>query len=141
MFKSLVNISNKQNDNNSESEQNLIEHARQNIDNVLKSLNEIKYDDSTKNIDVSKVVPLDLSTKDVSIGSDLVCSTKSVGNKKQLPVEHTKETQLLNQIESLHCLFTWNLKPQKEQDVITHIKKKYGDYNLDTSVSEFTFVR
>lgn len=143
MFKSLVTVSNKQNKNNSESKQNSIEHSRQKIDNVLKLLNEVKDDDSTENI-VSNAVPLDISTNGLSISSDLVNSvsgTKSIGKKIQIPVEHTKETQLLNQIKSLHCLFTWNLKPQKKQDTLTHIKNKYGNYNLDISVSEFTFVR
>jgi len=69
-----------------------------------------------------------------------VNETKSIEKKKKLVV-YTKETQLLNQIKSLHCLFTWNLKSQKKQDIITHIKNKYGNYNLDISVSEFTFVR
>jgi len=143
MFKSLVTVSNKQNKNNSESKPNSIEHTRQNID-VLKLLNELKDDDSTENIVASNAVPLDISTNGLSIHSDLVNSvndTKSIGKKKQIPVEHTKETQLLNQIKSLHCLFTWNLKPQKKQDFVTHIKNKYGNYNLDISVSEFTFVR
>jgi len=131
MFKSLVAISNKQNEIHSESKQNTIEHNSQNID-VLKLLNEIKDDDSTENIVVSNVVP-----KHVSFGSDLV----GIEIKNQIPIEDTKETQLLNQIKSLHCLFTWNLKLQKTQDIITHIKNKYGYYNLDISVSEFTFVR
>ncbi|XP_060853539.1 uncharacterized protein LOC132931653 [Rhopalosiphum padi] len=134
MFKSLVNVSNKQNS---------IEHKRQNID-VLKLLNEIEDDNSTENIVVSKVLPLEISTKDLSISSDLVNSKndfKSIEQKKQVPVEQIKETQLLSQIKSLHCLFTWNLKPQKKQDIITHIKNKYGNYNLDISVTEFTFVR
>jgi len=144
MFKSLVNVSNKQNKNNSESKQNSIEHTRQNIDNVFKLLNEIEDDNSTKNIVVSKVVPLEINTKDLSVGSDLVNNindSKSIENTKQVPVEQTTETQLLNQIESLHCLFTWNLKTKKKQDIITHIKNKYGNYNLDISVTEFTFVR
>lgn len=144
MFKSLVNVSNKQNKNNIESKQNSIEHTRQNIDNVLKLLNEIEDDNSTKNLVVSKVVPLEINTKDVSVGSDLVNNkndSKSIENTKQVPVEQTTETQLLNQIESLHCLFTWNLKTKKKQDIITHIKNKYGNYNLDISVTEFTFVR
>lgn len=144
MFKSLVNVSNKQNKNNSESKQNSIEHTRHNIDNVLKLLNEIEDDDSTKNIDVSNVVPLEINTKDLSVGSDLVNNkndSKSIENTKQVPVEQTTETQLLNQIECLHCLFTWNLKTKKKQDIITHIKNKYGNYNLDISVTEFTFVR
>lgn len=144
MFKSLVNVSNKQNKNNSGSKQNSIEHARHNIDNVLKLLNEIEDDNSTKNIVVSKVVPLEINTKDLSVSSDLVNNkndSKSIENTKQVPVEQTTETQLLNQIESLHCLFTWNLKTKKKQDIITHIKNKYGNYNLDISVTEFTFVR
>lgn len=143
MLKLLVTASNKQNKNNRESKQNTIENTRQNID-VLKLLNEIKDDDSTENIVVSNVVSSDISTKHLSIDSDLVSSvndTKIIGNKNKTPVEHTKDTQLLNQIKSLHCLFTWNLKSQKKKDIITHIKNKYGNYNLDISVSEFTFVR
>lgn len=140
MLKSLVNISNKQNKNNSESKQNSIDHKRQDIVNVLRLLNEIKDDDSTENIVDSKVVPLDIRANELSISSKN--DTKSIEKKHQiLPVEPTKESQLLNQIKSLQCLFTWNLKTQKGQDNIAHIRNKYGDYNLDISISEFTFVR
>lgn len=145
MLKSLVAVSHKQNNNNSESKQNSIEHTRTQSDYVFKLLNEIKDDNSPENIVVPNVVPLDITTNGLLIDSDLVNSVnhnKNIGEKNQIPIEpHTKEPQLLDQIKSLHCLFTWNLKRQKKQDIITHIENKYGSYNLDISVSEFTFVR
>lgn len=45
------------------------------------------------------------------------------------------------QIQSLQCLFTWQVKSQGNQDMITCIKNKYGDANLDISLPEFTFVK
>ncbi|VVC40332.1 Hypothetical protein CINCED_3A016949 [Cinara cedri] len=47
--------------------------------------------------------------------------------------------QKMNQINALRCLFTWNIVSKK--DMITSIKKKYGDYNLDISQPIFTFER
>lgn len=50
--------------------------------------------------------------------------------------------QQINRINSLHCLFTWNIYTfHSKKDMIIYIKKKYGDYNLDLSQHEFTFER
>lgn len=47
-----------------------------------------------------------------------------------------------NDINSMQCLFTWNLQTShSKKDMISHIKKKYGNYNLDISLPVFTFER
>lgn len=60
---------------------------------------------------------------------------------KQISVTNSKNIDMLNRIKSLQCLFTWEVKSQNNQDMITYIKNKYGDVNLDISLPEFTFTR
>lgn len=61
-----------------------------------------------------------------------------------VPIENARRyyvgKQVVNRMRSLSCLFTWNLeKPNK--DLVAHILRKYGNYNLDISVPVFTFDR
>lgn len=51
------------------------------------------------------------------------------------------DKNIINQINSLQCLFTWNIKPIFKKNIISLIQSKYGDYNLNISSSEFTFER
>uniref|UniRef100_A0A2S2QZ41 ribonuclease H n=1 Tax=Sipha flava TaxID=143950 RepID=A0A2S2QZ41_9HEMI len=60
---------------------------------------------------------------------------------KQISVTNSQNIDLLNQIKSLQCLFTWEVKSQRNQDMIIYIKNKYGNVNLDISLPEFTFTR
>lgn len=67
-------------------------------------------------------------------------SSSTVRIDRQISVD-SQNIDLRNQIESLQCLFTWGVKSQGNQDMITCIKNKYGDVNLDISLPVFTFVR
>jgi len=75
-------------------------------------------------------------------------NNKTIGVEKNIQkplVDNHKKDELFNQIKSLHCLFTWNLKPQTKQNIISLIKNKYGSNDLDLlkylPTPEFTFVR
>jgi len=85
--------------------------------------------------------------EELSIGCDFDSGYDGIKTKnnsilrENITVEDPLQTKLFNQIDSLHCLFTWDLKKQTYQDIITHIKNKYGEDNLDISIPEFSFVR
>lgn len=67
----------------------------------------------------------------------------SVGQNAQesVKVEDPNVQKTINQINSLQCPFTWNIKPNKQKNLISFIQNKYGEYNLDISLPEFTFER
>jgi len=56
-------------------------------------------------------------------------------------VEYPNTKRIVNQINNLQCLFTWNIKPNNKKNVILRIWNKYGKYNLNISSSEFTLER
>lgn len=61
---------------------------------------------------------------------------QSIAVDKQMWEKHFSE------IYSLNCLFTWDLPHGTlKRDIITHIKNKYGDYNIDISQPVFIFER
>lgn len=47
--------------------------------------------------------------------------------------------KIVDHVQSLRCLFTWDIERPSNKDLITSIKRKYGDYNLDISLPVFTF--
>ncbi|XP_027854457.1 uncharacterized protein LOC114133034 [Aphis gossypii] len=55
-------------------------------------------------------------------------------------IEDPNIKKTVNRINSLQCLFTWNVK-SKKKNFILHIRNKYGEYNLNLSLSEFTLER
>lgn len=68
----------------------------------------------------------------------------SIGENKRMHINgHNRKHNIVlsTQIQSLHCLFTWKSVSQNKRDIITYIKNKYGDKNLDISIPEFTFAR
>lgn len=67
----------------------------------------------------------------------------SIENNSEEPVKvkDPSEQKTINQINSLHCPFTWNIKPNKHKNLISLVRNKYGEYNLDISSPEFTFER
>ncbi|XP_022166150.1 uncharacterized protein LOC111030787 [Myzus persicae] len=67
----------------------------------------------------------------------------SFGKKKQTSafVKDPNTEGILNQINDLQCLFTWNIIPNKKKNLILWIWNKYGEYNLNISSSEFTLER
>jgi len=71
------------------------------------------------------------------------CVINSFG-KNQLVSASVKDPntkRIVNQINNLQCLFTWNIKPNDKKNVILWIWNKYGEYNLNISSSEFTLER
>jgi len=56
-------------------------------------------------------------------------------------VEDSNLKKTLNQINSLQCLFTWNIKSKNKKNLILNIRNKYGEYNLNITSSEFTLER
>lgn len=64
-----------------------------------------------------------------------------LANKKVINKNHFDKTSL-DQINSLNCLFTWNLQTStSKKDLISLLRKKYGNYNLDIGLPFFTFER
>lgn len=147
MFKSLVSISKKKHpeeDNILKSKTDGI--AVHNVDNVIALLNEIQEESDDDSTD-SEMSLADVCNglENFSIGPDFVgdfdkSKNNFIGENTRIQVEDPKK-KLFHQIESLQCLFTWKLKSQNDQDIITRIRSKYGDTNLDMSLPEFTFVR
>jgi hypothetical protein len=80
---------------------------------------------------------IDQSTEDkLNYISGSLYSDEQINVKKYNLLEKT----ILNKINSMDCLFTWDL-PMSKKDLISHINKKYGDFNLDISTPVFTFER
>lgn len=63
-------------------------------------------------------------------------SNEQINSKKYLLLKN----KVLNKINAMDCLFTWDL-PIAQKDIICHIKKKYCHFNLDISTPVFTFER
>lgn len=61
--------------------------------------------------------------------------------KDSAEVEDPEMKKMMNKVNNLQCLFTWNLKPNKKHNFILYIQNKYGEYNLDITSPEFTFER
>lgn len=83
---------------------------------------------------------IDLSTEDW-----LNFISRSLYSDEQIIVKNYNllKKSILNKINSMDCLFTWDL-PMPKKDLISHIKKKYGDSNLDIKAYptlDFTFER
>jgi len=150
MFNSLTNVSNKHKQEKCNSTE------QETIDFVLRLLNdEVSLNSSVKNevaagSDVSSAI--NTCFKELSVDNVLDNSRNDVESKtnyfrenRQIYVsDHKKKTILSTQIQSLQCLFTWKSSKSKftnKQNIIAYIKNKYGDYNLDISILEFTFVR
>lgn len=67
----------------------------------------------------------------------LITENKHVFDK----VEDPNKKIIIDQINNLQCPFTWNIKSICKIKTISLIQKKYGEYNLNISVPEFTFER
>jgi hypothetical protein len=107
-------------DNSSKSKDNSLESIELSFDNIhLEYLND---NDSVDNFDDSK--------NDISFDGN---------NKPEVAqIENFDDKKLINQINSLQCPFTWNLKQNHK---ISRLQNEYGEYNLDISSQEFLFER
>lgn len=160
LFKLLASSLNKQKTRTEEQylDQTATKTSQENFKNVFMLLNKVaqEFDHSsiehTATVTTSSKESLQNNTS-LLTGSNLQNSIDDTNNKTigfesmiQKPfVKDCKKKELFDQIKSLHCLFTWDLKPPKKQNIITCIKNKYGCNNLDLSsysqTPEFTFVR
>lgn len=71
------------------------------------------------------------------------CVTNSIGENllvSSLAKDHNTK-KLINQINNLQCLFTWNINSNGKKNIVLWIWNKYGEYNLNISSPEFTLER
>lgn len=133
-FNSLKNLSDKQNKKKTNNfEQNIIENHPENVENMLMSLSDLKEESNDKSSG-------NISITYSKILSSFIDIKNEINVDQIIPIKNSKNTELLVQINALQCLFTWKIE-SKSRNIISFIKNKYGDYNLDISVPEFTFVR
>lgn len=74
---------------------------------------------------------------------DTKSEVSSIGENQLVSatVDDPNLKKILNQINNLQCLFTWDIKPNNKNNVMLRIQNKYGEYNLNISSSEFTLER
>jgi len=155
MYKTILNkskINTKEKSIVEESE--TVKITSKDVKHLLNELNEFKDNsDNYSNVyDVTDAIEL-LSIVDnhpehlnenalVECFDDTKSEVSSIG-ENQIDVATIKDPdmkKIVNKINHLQCLFTWNVKSQKK-NLILHIQNKYGEYNLNISSSEFTLER
>lgn len=85
----------------------------------------------------------DIDTGSVNIFDDSKSSEISSIEENTLSLHDVdfNAKKFSNQISNLQCLFTWKLRPNNRKNIILMIQKKYGEYNLNISLPEFTLER
>jgi len=73
--------------------------------------------------------------------NDNKSEVSSNGENQQLTSTIEDPKTIMDQIKNLRCLFTWNIKPNNENNLIVLMQNKYGEYNLNICSSEFTLER
>lgn len=161
MFKSLFDKSEKNPKiDKTESESEMVEITTQDVENLLIELNEIKNNsnndtdnhcslskDVTEAIDLLSIADTnsELSYDDlVDNIDDTESEVSSIGENNQESAKVAEDAaaiKTVNQINNLLCPFTWNIKPNKNKNIILLLQNKFGEYNLNISSSEFTFER
>ncbi|VVC40331.1 Hypothetical protein CINCED_3A024167 [Cinara cedri] len=157
MFKSLFINNKKKNDGSKCQIAN--NTYRKEIESKLIGLNKILENSHNENsystnqhdiidaIEVMSITDTNIHDDWIDIGSvdnfdDSKSEISSIGeNTKTTQDMDSNKKKTVNRINSLQCLFTWNLKPNNGQNMILMIQNKYGEYNLDISLPEFTFKR
>lgn len=163
MFKSFLKKSEtKHKEDEKKAESEIVEFTTQDVEDMLTELDELKdnsNDDSNCStskdiIDIIEDIDLLSITgtySDISNNNDLVDHFDDTKSKGSFEGENKQEStkvcedqamiKIVNQINNLQCPFTWHINTNKNKDVISSIQKRYGDYNLNISSSEFTFKR
>lgn len=160
MFKSLFDKSGKNlKIDKTEPEPEMVEITTQDVENMLTELNEMKNNsnnntdnhcstskDVTEAIDLLSIADTnsELSYDDlVDHIDDTVSEVSSIGENQESAkvAEDSAAIKIVNQINNLLCPFTWNIKPNKNKNIILAIQNKFGEYNLNISSPEFTFER
>lgn len=159
MFKSLFNKSDKKKRDELKLD-NFVKITRKDVEELLTNLDEIKTnsdnggnnltlkDSVVEAIDSLSIIDIDLEDPSDDCRADNIDDSKSdvssIGEIKPVFVETSDDPnkkKIINQINSLQCLFTWQLKPNCNKNMILWIENRYGDYNLNISLPEFTFER
>lgn len=113
------------------------------IDTNHESASELKY--SLKMITIlDKHLDwlIDLNTQEYFMNISGHQYSKEPINKKKSKLAKTPTYKyILDQINFMHYLFGILQTSHSKNDIISHVKKKYGNYNLDISLPVFTFER
>ncbi|CAI6350759.1 unnamed protein product [Macrosiphum euphorbiae] len=164
LFKSLFNKSGKKDKKELITvESGQFDITKNDVEDMLTSLNEINVDvKETLDNSVSRSVSLDNiidgiesmpidnthpdylnDSASVDNFDDTKSEVSSIGENQVAceTDENSKKTNTANKINSLQCLFTWNIKSNDKKNMILLIHNKYGEYNLNISSPEFTFER
>jgi hypothetical protein len=160
MFKTLQNKSEvKAKKESFAVESETVKITSKDVKNMLTELDEIKdnsdnddncsvtKDDITDTIELLSIIDnrLEHLNDNASIENfdDTKSEASSIG-ENQIDIAKIEDPDIkktVNQINSLQCLFTWNVKSKKKKNFILHIRNKYGEYNLNISSSDFTLER
>lgn len=164
MFRSLYNHSDKKTEiEKNNAKLKIIEYIRQNIEQLLNDDTELDgevkenldYGDNPSTLKnyvdmgIEFLAILD-NTYTKYVNNSSVNSFNSTPNEvgsitenKQVfdKVKDPNKNILFNQINKLHCPFTWNIKPMCKNKTIISKQNKYGEYNLNISLPQFTFER
>lgn len=104
-------------------------------DNVIDAFDLMSIADTQADIEI-------INNGSVDNFEDSKSEISSIGeNEPSLQDTDSAMKRTINQINSLQCLFTWNIKPNNRRNIILMVQNKYGDYNLDISSPEFTLQR
>lgn len=163
MFKSLFNKSDKKNktEKNEDISPEIVKKARQGVedmlfklievdehsnyntnDNSVDAIDTIEAIEAIENLSITDTYSENLNDDKISQFDDSNSDVSSIGEKKQdIDEDDVNKKKIINQINSLQCLFTWNIKANTKKNVISWIQNKYGDYNLNISSPEFTLER
>lgn len=158
LFKSFFKKSNK-NVQKQDLNTDMVMINRQDVEEMLTQLNEnedyldngdiqsVSSDNIVETLDSLSIADTHLDyviDNDSTIQNDKAKSEISSIEKnfqEAAKVEDPSVQKTINQINSLQCPFTWNIKPSKHKNLVSLVQNKYGEYNLDISSPEFTFER
>lgn len=115
--------------------------------NNVKINSVMKYDVTIaiKSLSIVDTLPEYFSDNDSSASSGIIYETKnkvsSIGENQIVTATIKNPKTIMNQIKNLECLFTWDIKPNNENNLILLVQNKYGEYSLNIRSSEFTLER
>jgi len=98
-----------------------------------------------ESLSIVDTLPENVYGNNSSTSDEIIHETKnevSSIEENQIVTATIKDPKTITkQIKNLECLFTWNIKPNNENNLILLIQNKYGEYNLNMKSSEFTLER
>lgn len=164
MFKSLFkkSVKNpKKNENKPSSYlvEEFVQITTQDVENMFTELDEIKGNSnnesncSTTNDVIESIDLLSLTDTHLECSNDIdfidhfddtKSKVSSTGENKEEAAKVAEDPSAIItdfQISDLQCPFMWNIKPNKNRNIILSIQNKNGEYNLNISLPEFTFER